>query len=176
MDFQKICYQLKSIDMVIPSMKVISLKLKCERLLALEFATLKVDSMKFCQMKAIQWLFESCSQFPNEFRQRSCFQRFIIKKIFCHRNFTKKKAIMICHQIKPHSRGNLSTKNVFVSYLWKKRVVFWFAIDEVSFHGPKMMKQTSTNSSLQKSIQLILNRWNSLPWVFFPIKTISTEF
>ena len=74
---------------------------------------------------------------------------------------------MICHQIKPHSRGNLSMKNVFVSYLWRKRVVFWFAIDEVSVHGPKMMKQTSTNSSLQKSIQLTLNRENSFPWVFF---------
>ena len=38
-----------------------------------------------------------------------------------------------------------------------------FHIDEVSFHSPKMMKQTSTNSSLPKSIQLISNRWNSFP-------------
>ena len=33
-----------------------------------------------------------------------------------------------------------------------------FPIDDVSFRGPKTMKQTSTNSSLPKSIQLISNR------------------
>ena len=75
----------------------------------------------------------------------------------------KIKAIMSLSTNKTTIKGYPIDEKDFHELPMEENGSLGFHIDEVSFHGPKMMKQTSTNSSLPKSIQLISNRWNSFP-------------